>query len=211
MLTYFNPYYWDDKVSQVFNYTGVEKALLDATTVVLKMSKGFIPFKRNLQPTDLDLLGYGLLEVAAKVQFRPTMTCFNNGKQFVFAAIAMFQKFVLDTYNQDAMLDANDALVKTMQMCNYIDTLAGIVFLNILIAFIRLINRSERPTETSGLAAVSFILRLVEMSTFLMDFLDLTVIVQGLAAHGDFYNLGQLIGKGVKMAVMLAFEISSFI
>ena len=51
-----------------------------------------------------------------------------------------------------------------------------------------------------------WVLRGLEIGTYLMDFIDLSAILQGYAEHHDEFNHGKLVGKGVKILVQMYLE-----
>ena len=59
---------------------------------------------------------------------------------------------------------------------------------------------------SNQLSAIRWTLRLIDIGTYINDAVDLSIILQGLAAHGDLNNIGKLTGKIIKIIVQLLME-----
>ena len=127
------------------------------------------------------------------------------------ATLELFWQFIINPSNKDVMLDGNDTLVKSMQLCNYLDTILGILVLNLAIKTIQTLRLQfdQMGDYAKVFDGVAFVLRLVDLSTYLVDAIDLSVIIQGLISHHDAYNSGLVLGKGLKFVMQGALELSS--
>ena len=51
-----------------------------------------------------------------------------------------------------------------------------------------------------------WLLKGLEVSTYIMDIVDIVAILQGYSEHVDYFNKGKLVGKGAKILIQLYFE-----
>ena len=110
----------------------------------------------------------------------------------------MAEKKINIPLNVDLGYDLNDTFVKSLNVCDFRDTLPFIVVLNLII------NSIERVDQLSS--TIMLILRAIDISTYLNDIVDLSTIVQGLSEHIDAYNFGQAMGKAIKIITQLYLE-----
>ena len=145
----------------------------------------------------------GLQNTLLKFEPRQRSTCLNNGKDYFFALILLFQKFLNDPFNSDNSFNLNDVLIKTLNLCQLHDTLYGIIILNLIVLGLdQVITLGGAKT----LIALRWTIRAIDLLTYVNDAVEISAIMQGFILHMDKYNLGKLFGKFVKILVQLWME-----
>ena len=92
----------------------------------------------------------------------------------------------------------NDTLVKMFNICNFWDTVQGLFFINILVYFL---DKKFDPLDNTYyfMRIPRWVFKLIEVSTYIMDLVDLSAILQGVSEHGDSFNKGKITGKVIKI------------
>ena len=145
----------------------------------------------------------GLQNTLLKFEPRQRSTCLNNGKDYFFALILLFEKFINNPFNSDNSFNLNDVLIKTLNLCLLQDSLIGIIILNLMVLGL------DQFITLGGLKwviALRWTLRAVDVLTYVNDAVEISTIMQGYILHLDSYNLGKLAGKAVKILVQLWME-----
>lgn len=93
-------------------------------------------------------------------------------------------------------------MIETLRLCNFADTIEGIVFLRGLIWVLDKLFDTEFSHNRHA-KNLRWFLRIVELSTYIDDIVDLSIIMQGWAEHHDNYNKGKIQGKALKIAVQM--------
>ena len=118
-----------------------------------------------------------------------------------YSGILQFQKFLRDPFNSDISFNTNDTFLKWALMCNYTDTIPGVLLINLIIYFVNQYFdyfKSYSEYEDYGLA-IYWSLRVVEILTIIFDGMELSGYFQGLMAHLDGFNFGLFCAKWLKI------------
>ena len=120
----------------------------------------------------------------------------------LYSTILLTEKLINEPHNSELMFDYNDTLIETMRLCNFFDTMQGIVFLNVMIWAM------DKFFDTNGnqnprVKMTRWIFRIIDYSTYIDDIVDLSSIVEAWGEHHDPYNKGRIAGKLSKMLIQM--------
>ena len=91
----------------------------------------------------------------------------------LYSLILTFQKFLNEPHNSELTFDMNDLLLETFRLCNFFDTVQGIIFLNSIIILLDTFFDTTYNKNTT-MKAIRWSLRGLEVSTYLNDITDLS-------------------------------------
>lgn len=149
--------------------------------------------------SDQQKLEFGFLKQAFKFQPRASQSCLHSGKEMLYSSVLLLEKYLNFPYDKDISFNFNDTLIKFLTLCNFWDTVQGIILLNWIVNVVDLLLPSDGDSKV-GLS-VKVVLRVFEATTIINDLVDFSAIFQSFFIHFDKFSLGQFLGKLSKLLV----------
>ena len=87
----------------------------------------------------------------------------------------------------------NDSMNLFMKKCNYMDTLGFTIIVNLLEDLI------DQSSKRESLDWIKWVLRTMDLSTIIVDLAEISMGLELYGIHKDNMNLGELIGKAMKI------------
>ena len=125
-----------------------------------------------------DKFYYGFSKTAFKFQAREHTNCFNNGLQFLYYTIELAYKLFTDPKNDELTYDFNDTMIMTLDLCNYWDTIEGVLFLNLIYYMLEYFqNNYFLLFEKRTLSVLKWAVRIFDLLSLFNDIADFSGII----------------------------------